>query len=37
MPLHNFVIEISTRNVVSDKDRPALKADNLTVICEPIF
>jgi hypothetical protein len=29
--------EISTRNLPGDKGRPARKADNLTVIYEPIF
>jgi hypothetical protein len=28
--------EMSTRNLPGDKWRPALKPDNLTVICEPI-
>jgi hypothetical protein len=28
--------EMSTRNLPGGKGRPALKADNLTVICEPI-
>jgi hypothetical protein len=28
--------EISTRNLPRGKGRPARKADNLTVICEPI-
>jgi hypothetical protein len=28
--------EMSTRNLVGDKGRPASKADNLTAICEPI-
>jgi hypothetical protein len=28
--------EMSTRNVPGGKGRPALKAGNLTVICEPI-
>jgi hypothetical protein len=28
--------ELSTRNLPGDKGRPALKADSLTAICEPI-
>jgi hypothetical protein len=28
--------EMSTRNLLGGKGRPAHKADNLTVICEPI-
>jgi hypothetical protein len=28
--------ETSTRNLPGGKERPALKADNLTTICEPI-
>jgi hypothetical protein len=28
--------EMSTRNIPGGKERPALKADNLTAICEPI-
>jgi hypothetical protein len=28
--------EMSTRNPLGDKGRPARKADNLTAICEPI-
>jgi hypothetical protein len=28
--------EMSTRNLTGGKRRPALKADNLTPICEPI-
>jgi hypothetical protein len=28
--------EMSARNLTGDKGRPALKADNLTAICEPI-
>jgi hypothetical protein len=28
--------EMSTRNLPEGKGRPALKADNLTAICEPI-
>jgi hypothetical protein len=28
--------EMSTRNLSGGKERPALKADNLTIICEPI-
>jgi hypothetical protein len=28
--------EMSTRNILGGKGRPARKADNLTVICEPI-
>jgi hypothetical protein len=28
--------EMSTRNLPGSKGRPALKADNLTAICEPI-
>jgi hypothetical protein len=31
-----FVTEMSTRNILGGKGRPALKADNLTAICEPI-
>jgi hypothetical protein len=31
------VTEMGTRNLPGDKERPALKADNLTAICEPIF
>jgi hypothetical protein len=27
--------EMSTRNILGDKVRPARKADNLTAICEP--
>jgi hypothetical protein len=27
--------EMSTRNIPGGKGRPALKADNLTIICEP--
>jgi hypothetical protein len=30
------VTEMSTRNLPGGKGRPALKADNLTTICEPI-
>jgi hypothetical protein len=30
------VTEMSTRNIPGNKERPALKADNLTAICEPI-
>jgi hypothetical protein len=30
------VSEISTRKLREGKERPALKADNLTAICEPI-
>jgi hypothetical protein len=30
------VTEMSIRNVPGGKERPARKADNLTVICEPI-
>jgi hypothetical protein len=30
------ITEISTRNVPGGKERPALKADNLTDIYEPI-
>jgi hypothetical protein len=29
--------EMSTRNCPEGKGRPALKADNLTAICEPVF
>jgi hypothetical protein len=29
--------EMSTRNLPGGKERPARKADNLTVICESIF
>jgi hypothetical protein len=29
--------EMSTRNLPGVKGRPALKANNLTAICEPIF
>jgi hypothetical protein len=29
--------EMSIRNLHGGKVRPALKADNLTAICEPIF
>jgi hypothetical protein len=29
--------EMSNRNLSGGKGRPARKADNLTVICEPIF
>jgi hypothetical protein len=29
--------EMSTRNIPGGEGRPALKADNLTAICEPIF
>jgi hypothetical protein len=29
--------EISTRNLLDGKGRPTRKADNLTVICEPII
>jgi hypothetical protein len=28
--------EMSTRNLLGGKGRPALKADNLSAICEPI-
>jgi hypothetical protein len=28
--------EMSTRNLLEGKGRPARKADNLTAICEPI-
>jgi hypothetical protein len=28
--------EMSTRNLPGGKERPALKADNLTAVCEPI-
>jgi hypothetical protein len=28
--------EMGTRNLPGDKGRPTRKADNLTVICEPI-
>jgi hypothetical protein len=30
------VTELSTRNVPGGKERPALEADNLTAICDPI-
>jgi hypothetical protein len=30
------LIEISTKNPPGGKRRPARKADNLTIICEPI-
>jgi hypothetical protein len=30
------VTEMSARNLPGGKERPARKADNLTVICEPI-
>jgi hypothetical protein len=29
--------EMSTRNLLGDKGRPARKADHLTAICEPII
>jgi hypothetical protein len=29
--------EMSTKNLLGGKGRPAHKADNLTAICEPIF
>jgi hypothetical protein len=29
--------EMSTRDLSGDKGRPALKADDLTAICEPII
>jgi hypothetical protein len=29
--------EMSTRYIPGDKERPALKADNLTTICKPDF
>jgi hypothetical protein len=28
--------EMSTKNLLGDKERPARKTDNLTAICEPI-
>jgi hypothetical protein len=28
--------EMSTRNIPESKERPVRKADNLTVICDPI-
>jgi hypothetical protein len=28
--------EMSARNILGDKERPARKANNLTAICEPI-
>jgi hypothetical protein len=31
------VTELSTINLLRGKGRPARKADNLTVICEPIL
>jgi hypothetical protein len=31
------LIEMSTRNLPWDKERPARKADTLTAICEPII
>jgi hypothetical protein len=31
-----ILTEMSTRNLLACKGRPARKADNLTVICEPI-
>jgi hypothetical protein len=31
-----LLTEMSTRYILGDKVRPALKTDNLTVICEPI-
>jgi hypothetical protein len=33
--LNQLLTEISTRNHPRAKERPALKADNLTAICEP--
>jgi hypothetical protein len=30
------VVEMSTRNLPGRKEKPVPKADNLTVICEPI-
>jgi hypothetical protein len=36
MALVSTLTEMSTRNVHRGKGRPALKADNLTAICEPI-
>jgi hypothetical protein len=30
------VTEMSTRNLSGGKGRPSLRADNLTVVCEPI-
>jgi hypothetical protein len=32
-----YLTEMSTRNLPGDKGRPARKADNLTVISEPII
>jgi hypothetical protein len=32
----HLVTEMSTKNLPAGKGRPALKADNLTSICEPI-
>jgi hypothetical protein len=32
-----LLTEISTRKIPEGKARPARKADNLIVICEPIF
>jgi hypothetical protein len=29
--------EMSTRNLIVGKGRPASKADNLTAVCEPII
>jgi hypothetical protein len=29
--------EMSTRNLPGGKDQPALKADNISAICEPII
>jgi hypothetical protein len=34
--LLRLVTEMGTRNLPGGKERPALKADNLTIICEPI-
>jgi hypothetical protein len=35
--LTNPLTEMSTRNLLGGKGRPARKADNLTAICERIF
>jgi hypothetical protein len=32
-----LLTEMSTRNLPGGKGRPALKADNFTATCEPIF
>jgi hypothetical protein len=34
--LTQLLTEMNTRNIAGGKGRPARKADNLTVICEPI-